>query len=79
MSESIAENHLFDIPAPESTVAYRPLESRRTRRARLEGAEVATELSHTDPPIGAPITGSAPSGVVFSDERSAAGTESEPA
>ncbi len=79
MSELSAENHLFDSPAPERLFEYRPLESRRIRRARLQAAEVATELGYANPPIGAPIMRSAPFGVVLSDGRSAAVTESEPA
>ncbi len=79
MSELRAENHLFDLPAPERTVEFQPLETRRARRSRLESGEVARELGDANPPLGAPIMRSAPSGVVFSDERSAAGPESEPA
>lgn len=74
MSELSAEEHLFDSPAPDHTVVYRPLESRRIRRARLQAAEVAMELGHADPPLGAPIMRSGQFGVVFSDESSAAGT-----
>ncbi len=75
MSELSAENYLSDSPAPERLFDYPPLESRRDRRARLQAAEVAAELGYADPPIGAPIMRSAPFGVVFSDESSAAGTE----
>ncbi len=55
MSELIVENQLFDSPAPELTVEYRPLESRRIRRFRLESAEVAAQLGDANRPMGSSV------------------------
>ncbi|PKQ18191.1 MAG: hypothetical protein CVT68_04665 [Actinobacteria bacterium HGW-Actinobacteria-8] len=81
MSESTAA----DLPFGEESTAgagvsvhFRPLESRRIRRARLEAAEVAMELGKANPPIGAPIKRDAHFGAVFSDADNEAGTEPEP-
>ncbi len=75
MSELDAQDHLFDTPAPERTFEYQPLESRRTRRARLEGAEVAKELGDASPPFGAPVMSAEIFGEVFTHSSDAAGTE----
>ncbi len=55
MSELSAENHLFDLPEPQRTFEYPPLESRRTRRFRLESAEVATQLGDANRPMGSSV------------------------
>ncbi|WP_291378707.1 hypothetical protein [Demequina sp.] len=72
MSESSAGNFPLSTAGPERTVAYRPLESRRIRRARLEAAEVAMELGRTNPPFGPSAKNSDIFGVVFSDAHDAA-------
>jgi hypothetical protein len=82
MSESTAADFPFGEAGTAGAgvnVQFRPLESRRIRRVRLEAAEVAMELSKANPPIGAPIMRNAPFGVVLSDAGNEAGTESEPA
>lgn len=69
----------FDDAWSERVVQFHPLETRRARRARLETAEVAMELGNANPPLGGPIMKPERTGVLFSDERNAAGTDTEPA
>jgi|GEM_PF-5971528 len=75
MSESIAQDPLFDAAGPERTVDHRPLESRRSRRARLESGEIATELGDANPPLSSSVMSSEIFGAVFTRNRDAAGTE----
>ena len=75
MSESIAQDPFFDAAGPERTVEHRPLESRRSRRARLEGGEALMTPSDAGPPLGSPVMSSEVFGAVFSQNRDAAGTD----
>lgn len=77
MSEPSAATFPFDTAGPESIVDFRPLESRRMRRARLEAAEVAVELGNANPPLGSPVTRAEIFGAVFLQRNGTAGTEPE--
>lgn len=79
MSAITAENLPFGDAGSERIVQFHPLETRRARRVRLEAAEVAMELGNANPPLGAPMMKPERTGVLFSDERNAAGTDTEPA
>lgn len=73
MNDSNAANFPVQISGSERILNYRPMETRRIRRERLESAETARELGNANTPMDAPFEKSGRFGVVFSDEVSGTG------